>query len=526
VIKHASIVGSPDADAVAIAGTQIAAIGTTSALLAGCGGSCQQLDAGGGTLVPGFHDAHAHLETAADLDDQLRVSGSNATAIQQAVAAYAQANPASTKPWILGFGWYLPGFTVPPTAATLDAAATRPVALTDTTLHNLWVNTAAMTAAGIDAGGTTTPDPPGGTIVRDGSGKPTGVFLDAAAQLIVRAQPAPSDAEIASYILAAQSESIQAGYTAMEGPVSLEVAKVYAQLDAAGKLAQRVYLWAPLDAVASPATLQPWLDFASALPAGGHVHLAAFKGFVDGVFASRTAALLAPYADAPATSGELRYSQATLDARVIAANQAGYPVALHAIGDAAVRQALDAFAAASAQLGTTPQNRIEHASAIAPADVPRFAQLHVAASMQPTFMFYPSLATAVYAQRLGTARLSEAFVWHSLLASSALVVFGTDYPAGAIAEDPITGMFCAVRRELGDGTPFEPGEAIDAQSALDAYTINPAKLLGTDGSLGKIAVGYEADLDVFAVDPRDAAAHSLATNPPRVVVIAGVVQPL
>jgi predicted amidohydrolase YtcJ len=525
VITHANVLGSAS-DAVAVAGSTIAAIGASDALAASCTGTCQLIDARGGYVIPGFHDSHAHIETAADFETELQVSGSNVAAIQQAVHQYALSNPVTSKPWILGYGWSLAGFTTWPTASMLDAAALRPVALTDTTLHNVWANTAAMTAAGIDANGTKTPDPAGGKIVRDTSGNPTGVFLDAAAQLIVRAEPAPSDAELQSYILAGHAESIQAGYTAIEGPVPLAVAKAYAELDASGKLSQRVFLWAPLDAVASSDTLQPWLDFAQSLPPGGRVHLAAFKGFVDGVFASRTAALLAPYADDASSSGTLRYSQGTLNARVLAANQAGYPVALHAIGDAAVRQALDAYEASAAQLGMTPHNRIEHASAIAPSDVPRFAQLGIAASMQPTFMYYPSLATATFADRLGTARLSEAFVWHSLLASGALLVFGTDYPAGATSEDPIMGMYCAVRREFVDGTPFATSEAIDAQSALDAYTINPARLHGLDSSLGKIEVGYQADLDVFAIDPREAAARSLSTNPPLAVVIAGVTQPL
>jgi predicted amidohydrolase YtcJ len=528
VIAHANIVGSANAsaDAVAVAGATIAAIGSSADLMASCTGPCQLIDAQGGYLLPGFHDSHAHLERAADLDSGVQVSGSDPATIQQAVHTYALANSPSTRPWIIGFGWSIAGFTTLPSAATLDAAASRPVVLTDTSLHNVWVNTAAMTAAGIDANGTHTPDPSGGHIVRDATGKATGVFLDAASALVTRVEPAETDAQIQDYILTSQAESVHAGYTAMEGgPISLDVAKAYAELDAAGKLSQRVFLWAPLDAAASADTLQPWLDFASSLPPGSRVHLAAFKGLVDGIFGSRTAALLAPYADDPSTSGQVSYSPAALAARVIAANRAGYPVALHAIGDAAVKASLDAYEAAKTQLGTTPRNRVEHVSAIQAADIPRFAQLGVAASVQPTFMYYGSLSTAVFAQRLGTARLSEAFPWHSLQAAGTLLVFGTDYPVGALGEDPITGMYCAVKRTFIDGTPFTPSEAIDAQSALDAYTLNPAKLQGLDSSLGKIEVGYLADLDLFALDPREAAARSLATNPPLAVVIAGVPQP-
>jgi predicted amidohydrolase YtcJ len=154
-------------------------------------------------------------------------------------------------------------------------------------------------------------------------------------------------------------------------------------------------------------------------------------------------------------------------------------------------------------------------------DIPRFGQLAVVASVQPWFMYYPSQASAVFLARLGAERGDRAFPWHSLSASGATLVFGTDFPVGGIGEDPILDMFCAIRRQFADGTDWQPQERVDAELALAAYTANPARIIGWGDRLGRIAVGYQADLVVLDRDPRLAAAGALSSNPIRSLMIAG-----
>jgi len=506
VIAHASLDAkvAPDVDAVGVRGGAIIGLGASDELAGRCGAGCTLVDARGGFLMPGFQDAHVHLYGAGMASFELDVSVGSVPKIQKALAAWAAAHPRD--PWILGRGFYYGALSSPPTHADLDAVvADRPVALTDHSGHNVWANAAAIAAAGID---NTTPDPPGGKIVRDSAGAPTGTFEDAATALVLGKVPPYSDGDIERFIAAGEKLSLSAGVTASQGgPVPLKVAKAYARLDAQGKLRQRAFLWAPLGV--SDDVFQQWIAFASGLPKDGKVHLVAFKGFADGVFPSRTAALLQPYADAPATSGDLYMPADRLAPLVARANGAGYAVAVHAIGDAAVRATLDGFELARATTPTTLVNRIEHVCLVDPADVPRFAALGVAASVQPIWIAEAS-SSAMVESRLGAARAARLYPWRSLADAGATLLFGSDMPASD-QDDPVAGLYGAVTRRTASDALLGPDQALDPALALRAFTAAPAEAIGLGGSLGKLAPGQDADLLLLARDPRDGA-RSLADD--------------
>ncbi len=517
MIIHAKL-DAPGGDAIAITGDAISAVGDSAALGATCVGACKLVDVHGGFVMPGFHDAHAHPYNAGAATFQLAVHGAKLAPILDEVRAYAHAHPGDA--WILGRGW-VSGAMAMPTAADLDAIdATRPIALTDSTGHNLWVDSPALRAAAITSA---TPNPPGGIIVRAADGSPTGVLEDTASGLVIRHEPQPSAEAIDRAIAAGEAMLLGVGCTsyAESGTESLAVAREYARLDAAGQLHARVFLWAPL--AAPERAFRTWLEFARGLPATGKVQVVAFKGFADGTMAVRTAALNAPYSDEPEVSGELRFSQDALAQLVIRANREGYPVAIHAIGDRAVHAALDAFEASAHELHHALVNRVEHVNVLDPSDAPRFAALHVAASVQPVWMYgFASRASFSYLRRLGDRAERTSYAWRTLHDAGATLLFGSDVPSSALY-DPISGIFAAMHREFKNGETFTPEQALDGDTALRAYTSNAPAAFGWGRRLGRLEVGQLADVIWLERDPRGGA-RSIAEDPLRGMWIAGVQQ--
>jgi predicted amidohydrolase YtcJ len=514
LIVGAKILGGPSSDALGVVDTKIAAIGLGTDLRKRCSSRCTVIDAAGGFLSPGFHDAHAHPYTAGQAAAELAVHGALGP-IQQAVRQWAEKHSTG---WISGRGWAAAFFPTLPTRADLDAVeSVRPVTLVDGAGHTLWTNSAALRAAKITA---KTPDPPGGKFLRDASGEPTGIFFDAAMALVLAAKPPLSDEELRAALLRGQEFSLAMGITSTQGgPVSLRQAQAYAKLDAEGALKERMFLWAPL--VLTDENFQRWIEASGALPAGGRVHVVAFKGFLDGIFGVHTAATIEPYADT-GKRAPVEMDLETLKGLVVRANRAGFPVALHAIGDQAVRVALDAFAHSKSTLHHSLVNRVEHANLVASADIPRFREIGVAASMHPGFMEAGTLAGVYPGKVLGPVVAERLYPYGELHRAGATVVFGSDYPAGGPL-DPVMIMFLAVRRELRDGSVLGLAERVDGEFALDAYTRMPAELIGFGDRLGHVRVGDEADLVVLGGDPREARARSLDALGLRMVMIAGEV---
>ena len=362
------------------------------------------IDGKGGTLLPGFIDAHGHVFDLGTESTQIALFGTaSLTQAQTLTKAYAVANP--DRAWLLGGGWnqVIWGLGRFPTAAELDAAvADRPVRLGRVDGHAAWLNSAALRAAGITR---STPDPVGGRIERDADGNPSGILVDNAMDLVDRVVPKPALREREAALRAALHELNAVGLTSVgDAGVSAADIAVYRSFADRGLLTVRIY--AMIADVGEDfralAGTGPLLGYRA-----DRLTVRSVKLFADGALGSRGAALLEPYSDDPGQRGLLFLSDAAMQAKVETALQAGFQVNVHAIGDAANRQVLNAFEAAYAHVGgRSLRNRIEHAQVVAVADIPRFKSLELIASMQPT---HATSDMNMAESRIGPERLRGAY---------------------------------------------------------------------------------------------------------------------
>jgi predicted amidohydrolase YtcJ len=494
------------ADAVLVRGGRIAAVGEAGALAAQAP-RAERLDGDGATLTPGFVDAHLHLVPWARGRRQpdLRPARTRAAALETVRRALAALPPGAAP--LVGRGWDDAGWEVPPGRAALDALAPeRPVLLHRHDFHALWVNSAALRAAGVTRA---TPDPEGGRFERDAAGEPTGLVREHAvrafAALEERAAPAPDDALLDAAARELHAEGITGVHDYQRGADDWHRMRALA-----GRRRLRVLQHVGPERAASAR--------GEGLTGGAGdawFRTGAVKLFADGTLGSRTAALLEPYDDVGGT-GMALYTPAELAREVAAAAAAGFSVAVHAIGDAAVASALDAIAAhrdALARASLPP--RLEHIQLLADADRPRLARLGVAASLQPRHLE----ADAPVARRAWGARCRRAYPWRSLLEAGVPLAFGSDAPV----EPPSAahGLACAVLRLTSDGLPFGPGEAIPLDAALVACTSAPARLAGHGLGRGVLVPGEPADLVIWDRDLHRAPPADLARARPRWTVLAG-----
>lgn len=467
-----------------------------------------RLDAGGRVLMPGLIDAHGHVLAlgAARRSLQLRDTADLAAALA-AVRAHAAARPGAA--WLLGGGWNQAAWQLGrfPTAAELDGAeAERPVWLSRVDGHAGWANSRALALAGITRD---TPDPPGGRIERDATGVPTGVLVDAAMSLVERLVPAEDPAELAASLDTAERELLSLGITTVhDAGISAEADALLRERAASGRLQLRIYGMARGSDPAFMARLQaagPLRDLGD-----GHYRLRAVKLFADGALGSRGAALLAPYTDAPGTRGLLFRSDAELLALVRAAARAGFQVNVHAIGDAANRQALAAFEAVARELGprsTALRHRIEHAQVIAPPDLPRFARARVIASVQPT---HATSDMNMAEDRVGPQRIQGAYAWQRLLKAGATLACGSDFPVEE--PSPWAGLYAAITREDAAGKPvggWYRQQALTPVQALDCFTRGAAYAGHGEQDVGLLTPGHRADFILVDRDPLTASPAAL-----------------
>ena len=482
----------PEASAIAVRGDRIVAVGADADVTGFIGPNTwvERLD--GRTVIPGLVDGHCHLHGLGAALESLDVRGQRSPeAIATLVAAEVKARAPGE--WITGRGWDQNLFSPAafPTRAPLDAAVPQhPVALTRIDGHALWVNAAALRLAGVDE---KTADPPGGRILRDSTGAPTGVFIDNAMDLVTAKIPAEPPEVIERRIVRASAHVASLGLTGVhEMGIGEATVAVYRKLASEGRLPIRVYAYLSGENLAGLSKRKPDMD-----PDGSAMFVVrGIKLFADGALGSRGAALLAPYADEPKSVGISITDRKTLTeaARVVA--DAGFQLAVHAIGDRANRDVLDAFAALGEGRARALRFRIEHAQVLAPEDIPRFGALGVLASMQPT---HATSDMPWAPARLGPERLRGAYAWRSLLDSGARLVFGSDFPVEE--PSPLLGLWAAVSRQDPSGAPpggFLPGERVTLEEALAAFTTGPAHASFTEASHGRIAPGYVADLTVFA----------------------------
>jgi predicted amidohydrolase YtcJ len=505
---------APRAQALAIRAARIAAVGSDAEVRRWVGPATRVIDLHGRTVTPGLVDAHCHLYGLGEALESLSLRGvASVGAVAQAVAEAARGRPAGE--WIVGRGWDQNRWTPAtfPDHAALDAvAAGHPVVLERIDGHALWLDAAALAAAGIRKD---TPDPPGGKILRDASGEPTGVLIDRAMELAFRSMPGAPAAVRARRIQRAAAVAVSLGLTGVhEMGIDDETVAVYRSLAAEGKLPLRVYAYlAGGGRVDSLRGRRPDVD-----PDGTAMFvLRGAKLFADGALGSRGAALLAPYDDDPGNQGLVITPPEELARAAKIAAESGFQLAVHAIGDRANRSVLDAFAAAGAGQGRDLRFRVEHAQVLAPEDVPRFAALGAVASMQPTH----ATSDMPWAEaRLGPKRIGGAYAWRSVLRTGAHVAFGSDFPVEETS--PLLGLYAAVTRQDAEGRPpggFLPGERLTLDEALRAFTAEPAWAAFSERQRGLTAPGFVADLTVF--DRALAPDRSLLAAQADLVIVGG-----
>ncbi len=454
-----------------------------------------RLDARGRTLVPGLIDAHGHLMGLSLGLRQLDLSGAaSLPEAQQLVSAHAAANP--TASWLIGRGWNQErwGLGRFPTAVELDAAhAVRPAWFVRVDGHAGWANSMALKAAGITRA---TRDPPGGRILRDPSGNPTGILVDAAMQLVERHIPPPSAGEREQALAAGLNHLASLGITGVHDMgVSPADWALFRSFGDEGRLTLRITGYAAgMEAMEAISPLRPtgWLY-------ADRLRLQGIKLYADGALGSRGAWLLAPYADEPTTRGLQFLDDARMKNLFSRANFLGYQVAVHAIGDAANRQALDSFAEIRPAYGDRLRNRIEHAQVIALDDIPRFARIGIVASVQP---IHATSDRTMAESRLDPPRLEGAYAWASLLRAGARLAFGSDFPVEPA--NPWMGIHAAVTRQDADGQPpggWRPGEVLTREQALAGFTRWAAWAGLADDRVGSLEPGRWADFVLLDRDP-------------------------
>lgn len=500
---HSTAGPNPDAEALVAAGGRLLAVGRTDHLIAAYP-RARRVDLLGLPVFPGLIDAHIHFVSygLGLLQIELRQTRSIAEAVRTIAEAVADRTPLTGHPrdgWVLGHGWDKNLWREDrfPTRHDLDpVTGDRPAACSSKDGHLLWVNSAALRAAGVTR---STPDPPGGAIGRDASGEPDGLLKEEATGLVRRVIPPLSPQAREQAALAAAAELHRLGLTAVhnftgtgdEGPENFLALQ---RLHARRQLTMRAVCCVPEGSLGAAAAAGLRTGLGDAM-----VRTGPLKVFADGALGSQTASMLDPYDGQPGNLGiEVRTSEELEDV-VRRAVAAGMWCAIHAIGDRANRVVLDAFErhlSASNQIGA--RHRIEHVQVLHPADLPRLARLGVTASMQPIH----ATADRDIADRYWGARARLAYAFRSLADSGAVLAFGSDAPVET--PDPWRGLYAAVARKRED-EPLRPAwypeERVTLEEAFRGYTFGPCYAAGTEAWQGALEAGKVADFIVLDRDP-------------------------
>ncbi|MDB5706517.1 MAG: metal-dependent hydrolase, partial [Sphingomonas bacterium] len=451
-------------------------------------------DMKGKVLLPGFIDAHGHVMALGFRALELDLSGTKSLdEAKAAIAAYVAANP--EKKWILGGGWNQEAWGLGrfPTAADLDAVVgDRPVWLARIDGHASWANSAAMKAAGVTAKSVS---PPGGRIEKAGA-LPNGVFVDAAQELVNKSVPQPLPKDRDAAFLKAQAILLGFGITATtDMGTSLDEWLSYRRAGDAGALRVRIMSYG--------AGVETTVRIGGAGPTAwlynDRLHMGGVKLYADGALGSRGAWLKAPYSDAPGQSGAGFMADDVIRNLMSRAAMDHYQIAVHAIGDKANAQVLDAIEELSETYKGDRRWRIEHAQIVDPADLPRFGQHGTIASMQPT---HQTSDRTMAEARLGPNRLAGAYAWASMLRNGSTLAFGSDYPVES--PDPFAGWAAAFTRQGADGQPYggwRPEEKVTREQAWWAFTGGAAYAGFAEDRFGRLAPGQRADFIIVDRDP-------------------------
>jgi hypothetical protein len=491
----------PWAEAVAICGERIAAVGRSADLLREASPRARRIDLHGRLVVPGFNDSHVHLIDGSTqlVEVDLRTSR-DAAEMAARLAKYVATQPQGR--WILGGFWdheAWPDKAVPTREAIDKATPDHPVFVQRLDGHMGLANSLALTLAGITAA---TPVPDGGAIVKDARGEPTGLLKDNAMALVTRLVPPPDLSETLMKARAGLAHAARLGVTTIQDmTTSATELLAYQELRSKGELPVRITshqnrpIRSLVDAGIATGFGDDWLRI------GG------IKLFADGAMGSGTAAFYAPYADDPTTSGLLIQSPEELARQMREADAAGFELVVHAIGDKANATVLDILEAITRETPARQRRaRIEHAQVVREVDKKRFAALGVIASIQPTHCI-DDMRWAE--KRIGHERAADAYDFKSFVSAGVRVAFGTDWFVEPL--DPMLGLYAAVTRQFPDGTPaggWFPEERITMAEAVEFYTAGSAYAELTDMRKGRLKPGYLADLvvlsnNVFEIPPRD-----------------------
>ncbi len=505
---HTMDTTQPQVQAMAFdAAGKILAVGQAQALLARYPGA-KHLDVGTATVVPGLIDAHGHVEglglTFLTVD---LVGSANKQEIVGRVRAFEKTLPAGA--WLIGRGWDQNDWPDKafPAAADLDAAfPERPVWLYRIDGHAGWANTAAMRAIQRDLAGNWQPD--GGIIRRDAAGRPSGVLIDNAMDLMEAVRPPMDEATAERALVLGMQAAVEHGLTGVhDAGIPLEELRRYQRLADQGQVPLRIYAMAD----GNKAALQFLCRNGLYRHPSGRLQMRAVKLYADGALGSRGAAMLEDYSDDHGNRGLMVMSAEELAVAPDKAHRCGVQVATHAIGDRGNRMALDAYAKVLGRdVDSDHRWRIEHAQILSPDDVPRLAKLHVIASMQPTH----ATSDMPWAQdRVGPQRIVGAYAWRQVRDAGTHLALGSDFPIESV--DPRLGLYAAVTRSDAQGLPaggWYPDEKLTAFEALRGFTLEAAYAGFGEHEVGSLEAGKRADFVVLAEDPLkvpDAALRSL-----------------
>jgi predicted amidohydrolase YtcJ len=492
-----------EAQAVAVLGDRIVAVGSTQEVRAWRGPHTQLIDAAGKRLVPGFNDAHVHfVDGGAQLD---YVQLNDASSSQEFVRRVRERVAHSTKgEWMLGGDWDETKWTPAqlPTRELIDAVTPdTPVALDRYDGHMVLANSIALKLAGITA---QTPDPDGGLIVRDRAGNPTGALKDAAMDMLYKVIPPMSHEQRRRSVLRALGQAASLGVTSVQhmNPDYADIA-VYAELLDEGKLTTRIYAAPLITQVDDQAKLGIHHGFG-----GPYLRIGAVKAYADGSLGSSTAYFFSPFSDQPEYRGLLSdemHPISLMRDRMMKADAAELQIMTHAIGDAGISAILDIYADIDEAHGSRDRRwRIEHAQHIAAKDFDRFAQLRVIASVQP----YHAIDDGRWAEaRIGHDRASRTYAFRTLLDHGVRLALGTDWNVAPL--DPMLTLYAATTRATLDGKNphgWFPEQKLSIQEALEAYTMGSAYAEFQENEKGSITTGKLADMvllsdDILAIDP-------------------------
>jgi predicted amidohydrolase YtcJ len=511
---------TPWVQAVAIRHGKIVAVGSDEVVEKMRGIGTKVVDAGGKLVLPGFTDCHVHFYEGSLALDRVNLDGLSSVAeIQQTLRDYAARHPGDT--WILGRGWNYAVFgevALPDKKYLDDLFPNRPVFLEGYDGHTYWANSKALALAGVTKD---TPDPLNGSVVHDPqTGEPTGALKEDADSLITRVLPKIEDVDKLKALRAGMKWANQNGITRVHsaGGDFANLA-LLEQLRRDKQLSVRFYVSYRLDAYELRREDLEAIESARKKYHDEWINTNAVKMMLDGVIETHTAALLSPYTDQPSTNGGMFWDLPKYQYAVIELDKRGLQLFTHAVGDYAIRTALDTYALAEQKNHTKDRRpRIEHIETIDNADIDRFGKLGVIASMQPLHSYPDADTLDVWARNIGPDRASRAWLWKSIADHGGRYAFGSDWPI--VTLNPWEGIQTAVTRQTFDGKPadgFVPSQRLTVGQAIEGYTMdaaNAGRFEKTEGSIevGKVADVILLDRNIFEIDPHKISETKVVTT--------------